>query len=110
MQKRKKTKNGSLTARASAWLSLPESAFPDVPYLEVHGDSSAAVAGYESLLSYDSERICLNMKESFCGVRNLCIEGKNLRLSALRKGCLSVSGEIDAVRFGHTADRGKEGR
>ena len=99
MQKTNKRKTAALPARAAEWLSLPESAFPGIPYLELHGDSAAAVAGYEALLSYDSEKICLKMQKRFSGVGTLCIEGRNLRLSALRRGCLSVRGEIDKISF-----------
>lgn len=79
-------------------LSFPESTLSGVPYLELQGDSSLAVTGYESLLLYQEDNILFRMKNPISPhFTHLRITGANLTLSVLREGCLSVSGRIDAV-------------
>ena len=101
MQPMKKEKKKSPAARAAQLLQLSESTFSGVPYAELHGDSTLDIAGYETLVSYDSQKIVFRMKESFSGIRMLFIEGEELLLTALRPGCLSVRGRIDTIGIGH---------
>lgn len=99
MRKKKREIPERMSARAAELFSLPESAFAGIPYLELHGDSSLDITGYESLVSYDSTEIRFCMKKRFCGVRMLYVEGEGLLVSSLRRGCLCVRGRIDALRF-----------
>jgi len=73
-------------------------ALTGVPYLELQGDTSLAVTGYEALLLYQEDNILFRMKNPLSPhFTHLRITGGNLTLSVLREGCLSVNGRIDAV-------------
>ncbi len=81
-------------------MSVPSGCFDGVPYLELHGDATLHVTGYESLLLYDDDNILLRMKPSPLHYDTLRITGKGLTLSVVREGCLSVGGRIGEIRFG----------
>ena len=87
-----------MRARISELLSLPPSIVSGVPYMELQGDTSLAVTGYESLLLYEEENILFRMHDPtnphFTLLR---ITGAGLTLSVLREGCLCIHGHIDAV-------------
>ncbi len=93
--------------RFNAWLSLPECSVDAVPYMELHGDMSLSLAGYESLLLYEERCIMFRMKPGAGGCFDdaggksdftlLRITGRNLTIHVLRPGCLSVRGRISAV-------------
>ena len=95
---RTKRKKPPMSQRLVGLLSFPECALSGVPYLELQGDTSLAVTGYESLLSYEECNILFRMKApSAPHLTHLRITGSNLTLSVLREGCLCVHGCIDAV-------------
>ncbi len=79
-------------------LQIPEGCFDGVPYLEMHGDSTACISGYESLILYDDAQIIFRMKKSHamdCGF--LRVTGEGLLLHALAEGRISISGCIHAI-------------
>ena len=79
-------------------LSFPASTLSGVPYLELQGDSSLAITGYEALLLYQENNILFRMKNPLSPhFTHLRITGSALTLSVLREGCLCVCGHIDAV-------------
>ena len=79
-------------------MSFPACALSGVPYLELQGDTSMAITGYESLLLYDEQNLLFRMKDPINPHFTLLrITGRNLTLSVLREGCLSVRGQIEAV-------------
>ena len=79
-------------------MSFPACVLSGVPYIELQGDTSMAITGYESLLLYDEQNILFRMKDPtnphFTLLR---ITGHDLTLSVLREGCLSVCGHIESV-------------
>lgn len=78
--------------------SFPACTMSGVPYIELQGDTSLAITGYESLLLYDEQNILFRMKDPTAPHFTLLrITGCNLTLSVLREGCLSVRGRIDSV-------------
>ena len=87
-----------MRARISEVLSLPPSIVSGVPYMELQGDTSLAVTGYESLLLYEEENILFRMHDPtnprFTLLR---ITGEHLVLCVVRDGCLRVTGQIHAV-------------
>ena len=104
-EKHRKSFSSTGRGRLASMLSIPESCFSGVPYLELHGDSTLSLTGYETLLFYDDNCIMFRMKRAMgseCKI--LRILGKGLALSALREGCLSVGGCIDAVILHGDAD------
>ena len=98
MAKHRTKQKKPLSQRLIGLLSFPECTLSGVPYLELQGDTSLAVTGYESLLLYEECSILFRMKApSAPHLTHLRITGSNLTLSVLREGCLCVHGCIDAV-------------
>lgn len=110
MKKSGNRRRGGLLARLA---QIPEGVFDGVPYMELHGDSSLTVTGYEALLVYERELLMFRMKPSFAagvGTSLLRITGEELMLHTLAAGTLCVSGRIDAVILHpHAADVEGEG-
>ena len=95
---RTKREKAPLAGRLASFFSFPECILSGVPYLELQGDSTLAVTGYESLLLYEESDILFRMKDPISPhFTHLRIKGSGLTLSVLREGCLSVQGRIDAV-------------
>ncbi|MBR5871461.1 MAG: YabP/YqfC family sporulation protein [Clostridia bacterium] len=89
--------------------TLPACILPGVPYMELQGDASIAITGYEALLFYEEHSILFRMKDPTAPHFTLLrITGENLTLSVLREGCLCVRGRIDAVIL-HPKDVGVGG-
>lgn len=93
-----KQKDKPLCARLMSFLSFPASTLSGVPYIELQGDASLAITGYESLLLYEDTTVLFRMHDPtnphFTLLR---ITGAGLTLSVLREGCLCIHGRIDAV-------------
>ena len=79
-------------------LSFPEGALSGVPYMELQGDASLTITGYETLLSYEENCLLFRMKDpDRCGFTLLRISGRDLRLYVVKNGCLRVRGRIDMI-------------
>lgn len=92
-QKEKRRRNGAL-----ARMCIPPECFAGMPYIELHGDSTLHISGYESLVRYEDKEVVFRMRRTdMLDCRFLRILGEGLLLHALREGVLSVSGRIDAV-------------
>ncbi len=93
-----KRKDKPLCGKLISILSFPACTLSGVPYIELQGDTSLAITGYESLLLYEEQTILFRMHDPtnphFTLLR---ITGDNLTLSVLREGCLCVHGRIEAV-------------
>ncbi len=96
--RRSKHKDKPLRGRLVSLLSFPACTQSGVPYIELQGDASLAITGYESLLLYEDQNILFRMKDpTNPHFTHLRIIGSELTLSVLREGCLCVRGCIDAV-------------
>ena len=96
--RRAKSKDKPLCTRLVSFLSFPACTQSGIPYIELQGDTSLAITGYESLLLYEEENILFRMHDpSNPHFTHLRITGSALTLSVLREGCLCVHGRIDAV-------------
>ena len=97
-KRRTKREKTPFSGQLAALFSFPECLLSGVPYLELQGDSSLAVTGYESLLLYEEGDILFRMRDPVSPhFTHLRIKGTDLTLSVVRDGCLSVRGRIDAV-------------
>ena len=96
--RRTKRKDQPLRGKVMSLLSFPACTLSGVPYIELQGDTSVAITGYESLLLYEDRNILFRMKDpTDPHFTHLRITGAELTLSVLREGCLCVHGRIDAV-------------
>lgn len=96
--RRAKRKDKPLGGKLCSLLSFPACAVSGVPYIELQGDTSLAITGYESLLLYEEQTILFRMRDPTSPHFTLLrITGTDLTLSVLREGCLCVHGRIDAV-------------
>lgn len=96
--RRSKHSNKPVREKLLSFLSFPACTLSGVPYIELQGDRSLAITGYESLLLYDEQNLLFRMKDpSNPHFTLLRITGNDLTLSVLREGCLCVHGCIDAV-------------
>lgn len=98
----KTKKKTTWNRRLSALFEFPDSCASAVPYMELQGDSSLALTGYESLLVYDETNILFRMKPGAgcMGTHDfslLRIVGQGLTIYVLREGCLCVRGRICSV-------------
>lgn len=83
---------------ALSFMSIPPECFVGMPYMELHGDSSLHISGYESLVRYEDGEVVFRMRKTDrVDCHFLRILGEGLLLHALREGVLSVSGRIDAI-------------
>lgn len=98
--KRKKQDKKTAKKSLASILSFPESCMPAVPYMELQGDVSLTLTGYESLLLYDETNILFRMKPG-AGADNdftlLSITGEGLTICVLQAGRLCVRGRICSV-------------
>ena len=113
-------KREGVGTRLCRLFEFPESCVPAVPYMELQGDMSLALTGYESLLVYDETNILFRMKPGAggCCTETRCfpasgedftllrITGQGLTICVLREGCLSVRGRISAVILHGDCDGG----
>ncbi len=93
--------------RLRSLFEFPESSGRNVPYMELQGDMSLSVTGYETLLLYEEGNILFRMKPhaggmcgnegEACAFTLLRIVGHDLTICLLRAGCLCVRGRIDGV-------------
>lgn len=98
--KRKKQERKTAKKSLASILSFPESCMPAVPYMELQGDVSLALSGYESLLLYDETNILFRMKPGAGADRDftlLRITGEGLTICVLQAGRLCVRGKICSV-------------
>ncbi len=96
--RRTKRNDQPIPKRLLSLLSFPACTLSCVPYIELQGDASLAITGYESLLLYEEQNILFRMKDpTDPHFTHLRITGSELTLSVLREGCLCVHGRIDAV-------------
>ena len=93
-----KRKDKPLCGKLMSFLSFPASTLSGVPYIELQGDASLAITGYESLLLYEDTTVLFRMHDPtnprFTLLR---ITGEHLVLCVVRDGCLRVTGQIHAV-------------
>ncbi len=96
--KRAKKKRASLRAGLAEALSFPACTVSGVPYLELQGDASLCITGYEGLLLYEDTNILFRMRDPTAPhFTHLRVTGGNLQLCVVRDGCLRITGRIDAV-------------
>ncbi|MCQ2431709.1 MAG: YabP/YqfC family sporulation protein [Clostridia bacterium] len=75
----------------------PEGVFDGLPYLELHGDSSMTITGYEMLMIYEENELMFRMKPNKVDCNFLRIRGRGLLLHAVSDGVLTISGRIDEI-------------
>lgn len=87
-----------LRMRISALLSLPPCTVRGIPYIELQGDGSLSLTGYERLLQYEEGSLLFRMCDvTGSGFTHLHITGEHLVLDVIKDGSLRVTGRIDAV-------------
>ncbi len=97
-EKKRKRQKEATRRGALAFMSIPPECFAGMPYMELHGDSTLHISGYESLVRYEDTEIVFRMRKTDAvDCRFLRVLGEGLLLHALREGVLSVSGRIDAI-------------
>lgn len=77
-----------------AALEFPREVVADIPKITAIGREMISVENYLSLLEYDKEIIRLKFAT---GVIEIC--GKAFEICAIGEGNISISGEIESIRY-----------
>ncbi len=94
MNKRRKCERVDLRERLCHTLDISPDIFPGGTLIEMRGRNSVTLRGFGRVTHYSDSEISLACRDG-----ELCIYGKRLCCSCYRRGCATVDGRIECVKW-----------
>lgn len=93
-EKERKAERISYLEIISQNLMLPPDIIAGAPIVTINGRNSISIENHRKIMEYTGEKIKISTK-----ICNLCIEGKNLKITYYTKEELKVTGIIHSVYY-----------